>query len=268
MTVHEDNALLRRIDNQTGTLTLNRPEKGNTLSPGLLLALHLTLQEWAQEDAVRAVVITGNSDKAFSAGYDIAAIPSDITPEMAEILKNNNPLELALNSVRQFPYPVIAMLNGYCFGAGLNLAMCCDMRFGADHIKAGMPPARLGLVYHPEGLKQFIEVIGAARTREVFFSARTYVGPELKTMGLVDHLLPKARLADAVYQLAAEIARNAPLSLKGMKAIINMLTSGPLMTEIDLQKAEAIIAAAFDSDDLKEGQIAFLEKRKPEFKGR
>ena len=263
-----DAILIKEIENTVGTLKLNRPAQGNALSIDLLLDLHLTLEKWTKTEEVRAVIITGNSDKAFSSGFDIASIPTDLTPEAAELLKTSNPLELALNSVKGFPYPVIAMINGYCFGAGLNLAMCCDIRIGADHIKMGMPPMKLGLVYHPEGLSQFIEVIGMAKTRELFFTGHTYAGAEVSQMGLVDHLVPLKHLSETVYAMADEISQNAPLSLKGTKKILNMIGKYSLIRPEYLNKAETLIAEAFNSDDLKEGQTAFLEKRRPVFKGR
>ncbi|MCU0600025.1 MAG: enoyl-CoA hydratase-related protein [Desulfobacterales bacterium] len=263
-----DIILIKEISNHVGTLTFNRPRQGNALSIELLADLHLTLKLWAEADAVRAVVITGNSDKAFSSGFDIASIPTEMTPETAEFLKTSNPLELALNSVKEFPYPVIAMINGYCFGAGLNLAMCCDIRIGADHIKAGMPPVKLGLVYHPQGLSQFIEVIGMAKTREIFLTGHTYAGKEVLEMGLVDHLVPAEALSERVYAMAAEIAKNAPLSLKGTKKILNMIGRYSLIGPEYAQTADNLIAEAFNSDDLKEGQTAFLQKRTPVFKGK
>lgn len=260
--------LIKEILDNVGTLKINRPEQGNALSVDLLIELHLILKEWAETGEVRVVVITGNSEKAFSSGFDIAAIPTDLTPEAAEILKKSNPLELALNSVKEFPYPVIAMVNGYCFGAGLNLAICCDIRIGADHIKAGMPPVKLGLVYHPQGLSQFVEVLGMAKTREIFLTGHTYAGKEVHEMGLVDHQVPAGVLSDTVYAMAGEISRNAPLSLKGTKKILNMIGKYALIAPEDIREAETLIAGAFNSADLKEGQTAFLEKRKPGFTGK
>ncbi|MDO9264805.1 MAG: enoyl-CoA hydratase/isomerase family protein, partial [Desulfosalsimonadaceae bacterium] len=219
----EKEVLIKEISGHVGILKLNRPDRGNSLTPSLLAELHLVLTRWAEDESVRCVVITGNSEKAFSSGYDISAIPTELSPEAAELLKTNNPLTLALDSVKNFPFPVIAMINGYCFGAALNLAVCCDVRIGADHIKAGMPPAKLGLVYHPEGLSQFIEVAGMAKTREIFFTGRTYQGREVKDMGLVDHLVPAEKLSETVYAMAGEISENAPLSLKGTKKILNMI---------------------------------------------
>ncbi len=260
--------LIKEISGNVGTLKFNRPERGNSLTPSLLAELHFTLQKWAEKDSVRVVVITGNSEKAFSAGYDIPAIPTEISPDAVEFLKEDNPLERALDSVKNFPFPVIAMINGYCFGAGLNLAMCCDIRIGADHIKVGMPLAKLGLVYHPEGLSQFIEVIGMARTREIFFTGRTYLGKEVKDMGLVDHLVPAKKLSEIVYALANEISKNAPLALKGTKTILNMIGKYSLIGSEYFNEAQALVVEAFNSNDLKEGQTAFIEKRNPVFTGK
>ncbi len=259
--------LQHTIDNHVGWITLNRSEKKNTLTPDLLLQLHRTLRDWAGQDAVRAVVITGSGDRAFSAGYDITAIPTQLDPEEAELLKNTNPLTLALDAVKYFPYPTIAMLNGYAYGAGLNLAVCCDIRIGAENIAAGMPPARLGLVYHPEGLAQFAEILGMARTRELFLTAATFRGEELLKMGIVNRLVPGEALMDTTAAIAQSIAANAPLSLKGMKIILNHIGSAALSSEA-MAEAEALITEAFNSRDLKEGQLAFLEKRPPVFEGR
>lgn len=260
--------LQHRIENHVGWITLNRPEKKNTLSPDLLLDIHHLLTDWADREAVRVIVITGSGDRAFSAGYDITAIPTKINPEDAELLKTNNPLTLALDTVKHFPYPTIAMLNGYAYGAGLNLAMCCDIRIGAEDIAAGMPPAKLGLVYHPDGLAQFTEVLGMAWTRELFFTAATYRGPDLATMGIVNRLVHRDALRETVSSMAAAIAANAPLSLKGMKRILNHLAQTAPLSGAALAEVETLITDAFNSRDLKEGQMAFLEKRPPEFEGR
>ncbi len=264
----EKDVLIKEISGHVGTLKFNRPDRGNSLTPSLLAELHLVLLRWAENESVRCVVITGNSEKAFSSGYDISAIPTELSPEAAELLKTSNPLTLALDSVKNFPFPVIAMINGYCFGAALNLAVCCDVRIGADHIKAGMPPAKLGLVYYPEGLSQFIEVAGMAKTREIFFTGRTYQGREVKDMGLVDHLVPAEKLSETVYAMADEISKNAPLSLKGTKTILNMIGKYSLIGSEYVNDAQKLITEAFNSDDLKKGQAAFIEKRHPVFMGK
>jgi len=251
-----------------GVLTIDRPERRNALSPELLIALHETLDAWGAEGSIRAVVITGSGDKAFSSGYDIRAIPTDVSPETARRLRERNPLELGLASVKAYPYPTIAMVNGQCFGAALNLALCCDLRVGADDIAVGMPPARLGVVYSYDGIEQFVRVLGMARAREVFFTARTYRGAEVQAMGLVDRLVPRSELTATTRALAEEIAANAPLALRGIKRILNLVESAAPPSAAARREAAELFAAALRSDDAREAQRAFLEKRRPHFTGR
>jgi enoyl-CoA hydratase/carnithine racemase len=131
-----------------------------------------------------------------------------------------------------------------------------------------MPPARLGLVYHPEGLVEFVQAIGMAATRELFFTARTYLAQQAKEMGLVSHLVPKDELSGFTYEMAREIASNAPIALKSTKTILNMLEKNMALSADDKAQAQMLQALGFVSEDLKEGQLAFMEKRKPVFKGR
>jgi len=259
--------LLQKRKGNVGTLIINRPEKKNSITPEILLKLYIVLNEWAKEGSIRTVIITGSGNTAFSSGYDISALPTDLSPEMSELLKKENPLDLATRSLKNFPYPIIAMINGYAFGAGVHIAMCCDIRIGSDDILIGMPPAKLGIVYFPEGLKLFVDILGMSRTREIFFTGHTYKGQEAKEMGFVNHLIPKSKLLTSTYSLAEEIAGNSPLSLKGIKKILNMLENSTKFSESNLKEAEAIIQEAFTSNDLKEGQTAFFEKRKPVFSG-
>ncbi len=263
-----ENVVLDKVEGFVGTITFNRPERRNALSPDMLFSVHMILERWAREQAVRCVVITGGEGKAFSSGYDIASIPTDVTPEMEELIKKHNPLELCFGTVKNFPYPTIALLNGYAFGAGLNLSMCCDIRVICDEAKIGMPPAKLGLVYHPAGLVEFVQAAGMATTRELFFSGRNFTAAEAFEMGLVSHVKPRAELSAFAYALAAEIAGNAPISLRNTKRILNMLEKAFNISEADRAEAERLQAEGFASEDLREGQMAFLEKRKPVFKGK
>ncbi len=271
MTVSADSnaPLLSERRGAVGVLTFNRPQKHNALTPQLLEQLCAVLADWAANDAVRTLVITGAGDRAFSAGYDIGAIET-VGPDGAAHApdgQRSTPFERALAAVRDFPYPSIAMINGHCFGGALHLALCCDLRTAADHISMGMPPARLGVVYAPEGLWQFLQMLGSARTRELFFTGRSYRGGELRDLGIVEHWLSAAELASTTFALADEISHNAPLALRGIKRLLNRLENPALDPEL---KAEAnrLIAEAFASADLKEGQAAFLEKRSPGFTGK
>lgn len=259
--------LLVEVTNHVGTLTFNRPEKRNSLTPDMLIRMHLALEEWAKGSEVRCVVVTGGQGRAFSSGYDITAIPTEIAPEMEDLLKSANPIELALHSLENFPYPTLAAWNGFCFGAALNLSVCCDIRVSADDAKFGMPPAKLGLVYHAEGFRQFVDAIGMSATRELFMTAGTYTAHQAREMGVVSHLYPRETFQEEVRRFAASIAGNAPLSLKGAKTILNMLARQTGLTAEQKTLAEQLQAESFASEDLKEGQLAFIEKRSPVFKG-
>lgn len=132
----------------------------------------------------------------------------------------------------------------------------------------GMPPAKLGIVYPWKGLQRFIQTIGLKSTREMFFTGRTYHGERLKELGLLDYLVSADEAESYTFQMAEEIAANAPLALKGTKRVIRLLLQSNLLDESSIAEAESITEAAFLSEDLKEGQLAFLEKRSPEFKGK
>ena len=263
------NRLLRSDrKNHVAILTLNRPEKKNSLSPELVDLLLQTLQELSSDDTIRTVVIRGEGDHAFCAGYDIGSLPTSRIDDPQEKLRKLVSVESLFKAILDYPFPVIAMINGVAFGAGCELAVCCDIRIGAEKIRIGMPPAKLGIVYPWSGLQRFIQVIGLKSAKEIFFTGHAYEGLRLKELGLVDYLIPADQLESFTYKMAEEIAANAPLSLKGTKRVLNLLLQAPQFDKSNLSEAESITRESFLSQDLKEGQNAFLEKRKPEFQGK
>lgn len=264
----ETEQLLFEKKNNLGTLVLNRPEKGNSLTPQMLEGMAKILTDLAIDDSVRTVIIRGQGEKAFCSGYDISALPVKADTDTLAELGVVNPLEKALRSIEAYPYPVVAMVNGYAFGAGCELAVACDLRIGAGDIKMGMPPAKIGIVYSAAGLQRFIQTIGLSRTKEMFFTGNPFAGSRLLDVGIVDYLVPRSELISFTHNFADGISGNAPLSLKGTKKIIGLLMKEGRPGKAELQIAESLAAEAFQSDDLKEGQTAFLEKRKPVFTGR
>jgi len=264
----EQNLLLTEKRNRIFRIIFNRPERRNALSPLLLYQLSEMLGQLKKEDEIRCVVFRGAGDKAFSSGYDITAIPTGVSPEVMEILKKKNPLQMALAAVRDFPYPVLAMVNGMAFGAGCELAVTCDIRIAADTARLGMPPVKLGLVYMPAGIMRFVDIVGLANAKEIFFTGRYFPSSRAKEMGLIHYVLPAEQLASFTEEMAQEISGNAPLSLKGMKTIFNAYLKYHKIDPEDMKEIERLVAQSFNSEDLKEGQKAFLEKRKPVFKGR
>jgi enoyl-CoA hydratase/carnithine racemase len=253
------------------TLVLNCPEKKNALNGELLIDLNRNIERISGDDGIRAIVIRGAGDEAFCSGYDIGALTAGRGPEGLGTTGRSDsfgPFEMAVEAIVNYPYPVIAMLNGYAFGGGCDLAVSCDIRVGGDHIRVGMTPARIGMIYTPEGLMRFIRTIGLSKTKEIFFTGRTYDARRAKEMGLLDYLIPKPELESFTYGLAEEIAGNAPLSLKGIKRIVNLiLRSNNDLAAGDRKESEDIVARVLQSQDLKEGRAAFLEKRSPHFRG-
>ena len=258
--VHKDGAIC--------TLVINRPKKNNFLTPDCLLKMTETLEELSREGSIRAIVIRGSGEKAFSAGYDISSLPIKPSSDREEPLKETPPLEKALRAIRDFPYPVIAMLNGYAYGGGCDLAIGCDIRVAAKRIKMGMPPVKLGLVYPYPGYRRFLKVLGFSRTLEIFLTGRQYDSQTCLNMGLVNYVVENAELEAFTYKLAREIAENSPLSLRGTKYALYKISDYPTLDKEQEEEIRSLFIQSLQSEDIEEGKQAFMEKRKPRFKGR
>ena len=245
------------------TLTFNRPEKRNLLTPSMLLELSEQLDRLRDGKKVRCVVIRGSGEKAFSSGYDINAIGEN---DMIRHHEGDHPLGRALRTIESFPYPVIAMMNGHAFGAGLEVAVTCDLRTTVEDCLLGMPPAKLGVVYSYSGIKKFLDLIGPGYTKELFLVGRPISSERAWEIGLVNFMVPREELEEFTYGIANEIAENAPLSLKTLKEITKTLEKRTISTE-DEKLIRQMTTEVQNSQDYKEGQKAFAEKRKPEFKG-
>jgi enoyl-CoA hydratase/carnithine racemase len=230
--------------------------------------LAVTLKELAEDNGLRVVILRGAGDKAFCSGFDIGSLPAQTEGDAAQKLQSLDQVERLLQHLVYFPYPVLAMLNGFAFGLGCELAICCDIRIGAEDIRMGMPPAKLGMVYPWTGLQRFVQRVGLQSTKEIFFTGRTYSGPRIQALGLVDYLIPRAELEKFSAGMALEIAQNAPLALKGIKRVINLLMQTNGLDNNQAAEARTIFRDTLSSEDMREGQAAFLEKRKPRFKGK
>jgi enoyl-CoA hydratase/carnithine racemase len=203
----------------------------------------------------------------FSAGYDIGGIPDEVFAEEAERLVAH-PFSRAIEAVEAFPFPTVAVVNGHALGGGLELALACDLRIAATGSKLGMPPAKLGLIYSHTGIQLFLDAIGAARTRELFFTGRNIDAERAEQIGLVNWAVPGDEIDAQAVGLAAEIAGNAPISLRGNKQIIGRLLAA---SGLDPDEEKAVIdlrLSSFRTEDFREGVKAFGEKRKPVWRGR
>jgi enoyl-CoA hydratase/carnithine racemase len=245
-------------------LTIDNPAKRNALDHAILDGIARTAREL---DDARCLLLTAVGP-VFSAGYDIGGLPTDQFAHRAESLVAH-PFNDAIEALEAFPYPAVAALNGHAIGGGLELALTCDLRMAATGAKLGMPPAKLGLVYSHTGVRKFIDAIGVARTRELFFTGRHVTAATALEWGMVTELAPADKLAERAVAFAAEIAANAPLSLAGNKRVITELLAaeGRLDPEVEAELV-ALREACFRSEDFYEGVRAFAEKRAPQWQGR
>jgi enoyl-CoA hydratase/carnithine racemase len=247
-------------------LTISNPERRNALDHEILEALAEVLPGLDRGVEIRCVVITG-AGEVFSAGYDIADIPEETFATDAEALVAH-PFQAAMEAVSAHPYPVLAAINGHCLGGGLELAIRCDLRLCAMGAKLGMPPAKLGLIYGHTGLQKFIDVVGLARTKELFLTGRNLSAPRAVAIGLVHDTVLDQKLEVAALELASEVAANAPLSLRGNKHAIETLNSYSRLTAEQERELIELRRSCFGSEDFREGIRAFAEKRRPKWRGR
>ncbi len=247
-------------------IRISNPSRRNALDREILDGLAATLPELDRGIEIRCVLITG-APPVFSAGYDIASIPSETFERDAEALVAH-PFPAALEAIASHPWPTVAALNGHCLGGALELAITCDLRICAAGAKLGMPPAKLGLVYGHTGLRRFLDTVGLARTKELFLTGRNVTADRAEQIGLVQTVVADEELERSSVELAAEVAANAPLSMRGNKRAIEILNANPVLSD---QQEAALIAlreSCFASGDFREGVAAFAEKRKPNWRGR
>jgi len=248
-----------------GRMIFNNPERHNAVSLDMWDAADKILKDFVEDDAVRVIIVTGAGGKAFVSGADISKFEKERgSPD--SVRHYNDRVRQVYDGVHALSKPTIAMVNGYCIGAGLGLAVCCDLRFCSDKSKFGLPAAKLGLGYPFEGLNRLVKTVGPGAARDITFSGRRLDAEEALSIGLVQKVLAEDELEEFVVSYAKTVAANAPLTVKSMKYIINEVLKNP--DPPDLDKCGALVDAAFASEDFAEGRSAFLEKRDPRFKGR
>jgi enoyl-CoA hydratase/carnithine racemase len=247
-------------------LTISNPERRNALDHEILDAFAEVLPQLNRGIESRCVLITG-APPLFSAGYDIAGIPDESFERDAEALVAH-PFHAAMEAIAKHPWPTVAAINGHCLGGGLELAITCDLRICAAGAKLGMPPAKLGLIYGHTGLRKFLDVIGLPRTKELFLTGRNLDAIRADEVGLVNRVVVDEELEGEAVALAAAIAGNAPISMRGNKHAINLLNDLAVLTPQQEAGLVALRESCFESEDFREGIRAFGEKRRPQWKGR
>lgn len=258
-----DSPLLLEDRDGIRTLTINRPDKLNALNSATLDALHRAFDDAADATDVRVVVLTGAGDKAFVAGADISEM-SGLTPVEGRDFSLRG--QRMMRRVEKMPKPVIAAINGFALGGGLELAMCCHLRIAADTAKIGQPEINLGLIPGFGGSQRLLRLAGRAATLELCLTGAPINAERARELGIVNRVVPAAELMDETMKLATQLANAAPLALRAILDCVNI--GGECGIEEGLEYESAQFGLVFSTEDMREGTSAFLDKRKAAFKGR
>ena len=265
MTEPRTSRLVAQRDGAIGWITLNNPARHNAVSLDMWQGLHEAVDAFAQDDGVRVIVLRGAGAKAFASGADISEFEEKRATAEA-VAKYGEVADGARAALRDVNKPTIAMIQGYCVGGGLSLALNCDLRIAAEGSRFAVPAAKLGLGYEFEGVRRLVQVVGPAFAQEIFFTARQFSAPEALAMGLVNRVVPAEGLEEHVREYAATIARNAPLTVASIKTIVAEALKDERDRDMDL--CRDVVARCFASEDYVEGRQSFMEKRQPAFRGR
>jgi enoyl-CoA hydratase/carnithine racemase len=262
---YAEGKILKAAADGVGVVTFNNPQKRNAMSIEMWEGLGAALTELREDDAIRVVILTGAGDKAFMSGADISQFEKNRhNAQASEEYNRKSESQRAL--LANFPKPTIACIRGFCLGGGMQVAMSADIRFASDNSQFGIPAARLGIAYGYDGLKHLVSLVGPSQARLLMYTGMRIDSAEALRIGLVDRVVADGQLWDATLEVARTISGNAPLSIKASKVTIAQVLKDK--DERDMAAVKAIATACMDSEDFREGRQAFMEKRKPQFRGR
>ncbi len=243
-------------------LVLNRPDVRNAISLSMWQTMPKLIGEAASDPAIRVLIVHGGNNGVFSAGADITELATMADKPQAAS-RFHTQMSMALHTLANFSGPVIARINGPCIGAGLALALACDLRFTSDTARFGVTPAKLGLTYPLSDTQRLVALIGPARARDIVFSSRLIDAEEALQIGLVERVIPDNMLVEATQAYARQLCERSAHSQRAMKTMINASSDHDDM--LALQSRE-IFTESFSGKDFKEGLTAFAQKRKPDFR--
>lgn len=243
-------------------LTVNRPDKLNALNKQVHAESVAALGELRKDDSVRVLVITGAGEKSFIAGADISEFEGQTPVTQRDLFHEKT----FFNSIDAFPKPVIAMVNGFCLGGGNELALACDLRICSENARFAQPEINLGIICGGGGTQRLPRLIGEGRAMEMVLTGDMIDAETAHKFGLVNHVYPADQLEAETMRLAEKIAEKAPIALQLSKEAVKFASRSNL--DEGLRREVDLFAICFSTEDKKEGVAAFLEKRKPDFKGR
>jgi enoyl-CoA hydratase len=248
-----------------GWIVFNNPARRNAVSVAMWEALREIVEDYARDDSIRVIVVRGAGGKAFVSGADISEFEQQrSTPESTEAYRQLS--EAATMTLHYVNKPTIAMIEGFCIGGGVSLALSCDIRIAETGARFGVPAARLGLGYELPGVRKLVDIVGPSFAKEIFFTARQFTSDEARDMGLVNRVVAPDELEGYVREYAATIADNAPLTVGSIKTIV-----GEILKDDDKRDealCDRVVDQCFNSEDYIEGRRAFMEKRPARFTGR
>jgi enoyl-CoA hydratase/carnithine racemase len=256
--------MIAEVEDGLGWITFNNPARRNAISLEMWAALGDILEQFQQDSDVRVIILKGAGDKAFVSRADI----SEFDKKRSNAQQKEDYGQVAARAQKWLATsdkPLLAMIQGYCIGGGLATALSADVRIASTDSTFGIPAARLGLGYEYAGLKTLSNLVGPSYAKDILFSARFLDAEEALRIGLVNRVVNKEALESTVRAYAAQIAANAPLTVKASKAAVNEAMKDP--DRRDLDRIREMVDSCFNSHDYREGRKAFMEKRAPEFKG-
>src|ERR1700753_1740712 len=262
---YADGKILQNITDGVGIITFNNPDKRNAMSIEMWDGLGAALIELRDDDEVRVVILTGAGDKAFMSGADISQFEKNRRNAQANE-EYNRKSDAQRAVLADYPKPTISCIRGFCLGGGMQMAMLTDMRFAAEDSQFGIPAAKLGSAYGYEGLRNLVSLVGPSWARLIMYTGMRIPSAEALRIGLVDRVLPNGELLKATMEIARTISGNAPLAIKAAKITIAQVLKDPAAR--DMNSVKQIGLECMDSEDFREGRRAFMEKRKPQFKGK
>jgi len=261
---HPTPALSLALDGPIATITIDNPIRRNAMTAAMWGQLPALVEQATANPAIRVLILRGAGTTVFSAGADISEFDTARAGDAVHTYDALN--HAAFEALTSCPKPTIAMIHGFCMGGGLGLALACDLRVADEHAQFALPPAKLGIGYNPRWIGPILRTVSPANAKLILFTGRRFNADDALTMGLITEIAPAEILERNTHALASEIAANAPLSVVCAKASID--EHWQPAASADEAKIDRLVRACFDSEDYAEGRKAFLEKRKPEFKGR